>query len=174
MHMVIRTIVYAKDRIGALEEAESDFIILTGENAPFDYYTMFNQDGNGVSGADRWGLLSPVSKATSKNGKKLIDDGMRYTRKGLLDDLKVVREELNTKTDDEIVGSRWGESKYRFNCLGQYRGPSIYLYHEGEGVTCKEHLEDVLSKWKCLYEDKGLENPHKGLGVWVVPADVHY
>ena len=176
--MVIRTIVYARTKEDVLQEAENDFNRLTGENAPFDYYTMFNQDGMGMSGSDRWGKLSPAAKVGSKNGKILVDEGLQFTKEGLLEDLKVVRETLNKATDEEILESkRWkeyGMVKYRFNCLGQYTGSSIYLYHEGEGVTCKDHLKDILSKWKCLYEDKGLDNPYKDLGVWVVPADVHF
>ena len=43
-----------------------------------------------------------------------------------------------------------------------------------EGIKKRSHLNHVLNKWKCLYEDKGEKNPYKKDSIFVVPADVHF
>ena len=67
--------------------------------------------------------------------------------------------------------------RYHFNQLGQYSGGSVMLYdQDGEGITDKAHLNDVLTKWDRIYGNKKeyKENPYCNLAhTWVVPADVH-
>lgn len=50
----------------------------------------------------------------------------------------------------------------------------VALRPRRDGITDEDHPENVLTKWKCLYEDKGRENPHKEQKIYVVPADVHH
>jgi hypothetical protein len=182
MHMVIRAIVYSKYKDGALDEARSVFEKLVDNGDPFDYYQMFDSEGTSVSGRGRWGKLTPVAKVDSKAGKKLIDEGMKYTRDRFNIAIKAIKEGIANYTENELfedekakVNGMLGMFKYYCHVIGNYRGPSVYLYdNDGEGIRNKGNLKDVLSKWKCIYEDVGKENPYKDMSVWVVPADVHY
>jgi len=182
MHMVIRAIVYAKNKEDALAKAANVFDGLTENQDPFDYYEMFNTAGSVVSGRGRWGALPAAVKADSKAGKKLIEEGMKSTWDEFKEAIKAVREGISTGTDEKLfedkdvkTNNMTGMFKYFCGLIGQYSGSAIWLYdHDGEGIRDREHLANTLSKWKCVYEDKGQENPCKDLSVWVVPADVHY
>lgn len=182
MHMVIRTIVYAKDKNEAISKAHGVFNRLTENQHPFDYYQMFDNEGTPVSGKGRWGSLPALSKVDSKNGKKLIDEGMKYTHDEFISSVKKVRETINAYTDEQLfedkdvkIDGMIKMFKYFCSCLGEYAGPRTWLYdNEGEGIHNEHDLKNVLSKWKCIYEDAGKENPYKDMFVWVVPADVHY
>jgi hypothetical protein len=175
MHMVIRAIVYADDEEEALERAREIFERLTENSRPFDYFKMFDEPGSSVSGRGRWGELPACVEASSKEGKKLIKEGMKYTRDEFMRDVKIVRKALKDRTDLQLFNSRYDKEmvRYRFYCLGQDKGASVWLYdNDGEGIQEGSHLRDVLSKWKTLH--KGKENPYLFKRVWVVPADVHF
>ncbi len=195
MHMIIRACVYAKNEEDALDKAKVIFERLCGEGGqPFDYYKTFDEEGSPVSGKGRWGNITPVALATSQEGKKLIDEGMKYTKDNFMEYIKKVRDNLKVYSDEELfeeevtndktkVIQRLNENnnsdlsmfKYYCNCVGQYRGSNIFLYdNDGEGINKGSHLRDVLDKWKFLYEKKGEPNPYKDLKCYVVPADVHY
>ena len=66
--------------------------------------------------------------------------------------------------------------RHMMNQLGQYHGPAVRLYDaDGEGIQDRRHIENVLSRWKVIYEDEGKRNPYAGSGpLWIVPADVHW
>lgn len=173
MHMIIRTIVYAKDEQEALAKARNDFDSMSGEGKDFDYFHMFDDEGTPVSGKGRWGNLPAVALATSTKGKKLIEDGFRYTKESFIESLSKVREALITYNNEELFDEVDKDMfKYRCGCIGQYSGSEIYLYHEGEGIRSQIQLNNVLSKYEDLY--KGKDKPNKDLNVYVVPADVHF
>ena len=177
MHMVIRAIVYANDEEEAMERARDVFDSLC-EDHIFDYYTTFDED-EPMSGRARWGDLPVVAKADSPEGITLIDGGMEATKKEFMNYISRIRRILDEYTDEELYEAKYDSfyNDIRFNArqLGQRRGTTIWLYdHEGAGITTPDHLKDVLSKWRRIYEDKGKENPYdKDKEIWVVPADVH-
>jgi len=166
MHMVIRAIVYANSREEAKVRAERVFKDLTENEEPFDYYSIGFRDGSQAN----------AFKATSKQGKELLERGMKLMAGDFGRSLEAIRQHINKPNnvlmlDGEETGSLW-----RYHCyqLGMYRGPAVWLYDDdGEGIRDSEHLENALNKWRCLYEDDGKPNPHANDEVWVVPADVH-
>ena len=168
MHMLICAIVYAVDEDTALEEAQSIFETLC-EHEHFDYYQTFDEGGK-----DRWGDLPIVAKVNNKEGKKLINDGMKNTRECFTENLKVIREALKVKADEELFED--GYFKSHLHWAGMHSGQSIWLYdNNGSGIENSEHLKDVLNKWKCFYKDvPAKQNPYKNTEVFVVPADVHF
>lgn len=179
--MVIRAIVYAENKDKAQDKAETVFERLV-EDTQFDYYVSFDKDGMGMSGKDRWVKLPAVAEATSRKGKKLIDEGMQFTKVAFTEAMKEIRFITEKYSDKDIFeekdkdsGNLGGFFKHYVYRVGQYRGSSVWLYDsEGEGIKRPTHLKGVLEKWKCLYEDEGKENPYEKLKVYVVPADVHY
>lgn len=169
--MIIRAIVYAKDKDEALQKAYGIFEGMCGEGRDFDYYRMFRKEdaGTGVSGSDRWGELPAVSEVTSKEGKKLVDEGIKYTKQRFMEAIKKVREGIEKYTDDELFEEKDRLDimfKYYCNCIGQYSGPEIFLYDDdGSGIRSERELKDALNQYG---------KPNKELKVYVVPADVHH
>ena len=177
MHMIIRALVYAKNRKEALEAGRAIFERLTQVGGVFDYFVTFDEEGSVVSGKGRWGNLPAASLVTSKMGQKLIGDGMKWTKGGFVRSLQTLRKVLGEKTDEEIFEDERDDSLFRYHChcAGQYLGSEIYLYdNDGSGIRKPKHLEDVLNKWECLHGKEGEKNPYKDLGIYVVPADVHF
>ena len=77
MHMIIRNIVYAEKPQEALQKAKDNMGFMIGDdgNAPFDYYSTFDEGGTNY-----WGSKYPsVAKLGTKMGRKLVCDGWRYT-----------------------------------------------------------------------------------------------
>ncbi len=176
MHMIIRAIVYAEDSLEAVEKAESIFERLTDGEKPFDYYGLFEK---GDYAKDRWGHFKSVYNLNEKDGIRLVEEGWEHTvrdmeeyfkkGKAYLNKCKTVHDILNPKKTDFCMG-RWYLGK-----LGSCEGSSVWLYdNDGSGITTREHLDDTISKWKCLYEDHDKKNPYADLDLWVVPADVHF
>jgi len=166
--MVIRAIVYAQNEQDGLSKAKYVFDRLC-ERAVFDYYATFDEDNGPVAGKGRWGELPVVASAESKEGKELIEEGMRFTKKDFMQRLKVVREVLASKSDEEVFESEYDKEmvRHQFYCLGEYQGSSTWLYdNDGEGIRTEEFLEKVLNKWE--------DERFKDLKVYVVPADVHF
>lgn len=177
MHMIIRAVVYAASYKEALEKGKVIFKRLTEEGAPFDYFVTFDEEGSVVSGKGRWGNLPAVSLVTSRMGQKLIRNGMKWTKESFIRSLQTLRKVLGEKTDEEIFEDELDDAMFRYRCYnaGQYEGSEIYLYdNDGSGIRTPKHLEDTLNKWQCLYEEQGKKSPYKDLGVYVVPADVHF
>ena len=171
MHMIIRNIVYAPSKREALDKAESNMYYMIGDdgNAPFDYYTTFN-----TGASSYWGdKYKPVSKLTSKEGRKLVCDGWKSTLEEMRRHVKAVKKHFRGKSPIDFLASN--DLQHHLSQLGEYRGSSCWLYgDDGEGIKKRRHLNDTLNKWKCLYEDKGEENPYKNDSIFVVPADVHF
>ncbi len=171
MHMIIRNIVYAPSKREALDKAESNMYYMIGDdgNAPFDYYTTFN-----TGASSYWGdKYKPVSKLTSKEGRKLVCDGWKSTLEEIRRHVKAVKNHFRGKSPVDFLASN--DLQHHLSQLGEYRGSSCWLYgDDGEGIKKRRHLNDTLNKWKCLYEDKGEKNPYKNDSIFVVPADVHF
>lgn len=185
MHMVIRAIVYAKSRKKALGLATGIFEQLTGDDRPFDYFTMFDNPGSSVSGKGRWGEMPACSKASSREGGKMISEGWDATVKEFNDAMKEIREALACYTDEEIMEEKSDKPakdglilsliRHKMYQVGQYSGSSYWLYdQDGSAIRDKGHLDNVMNKWACLDESRTSENPYKDLDIWVVPADVHF
>jgi hypothetical protein len=180
MHSIIRILVFAKNKDAALDKAESILERLCGDDKPFDYYTLFRKNDNSpVSGKSRWGNLPAAARADSPKGKRLIDEGMKFTRDSFMRNLKTIREGLANFSDDELfeeklnpqaitqrefdiatgqMSHRWQYDpqmiKHYMYCCGRYEGPDIFLYdQDGVGIRTPSHLNDVLNKWRSLYGD---------------------
>ena len=188
MPQVIRIICYSNNKKEARERAEEILNDnLVGEDKPFDYSTFFDDNTSSVSGKSRWGNLPPVCLADSKEGKKLIDEGMKSTKDYFMTHIKDVRELIDFYSDEELFEEKIIDTKkkiivelenkkdtsdlhmfkYYCNCLGQYRGHSIFVYdNDGEGIRNYQHLKDVLNKWGA--------KEYKGLKCYVIPCDCHY
>jgi hypothetical protein len=184
MHQVIRAIVYADNKEEALDKAKGVFERLCGEDGhTFDYFTTFDDNSSEMSGPARWGKLPVVALANSKEGKKLIDDGMKWIRQTYMENLQKAKEMIKNYSDEELFEEKILDSKtqvvqrltntnhnlsmarYYFYCVGEWKGSNIWLYdNDGEGIRNSGHLKDVLNKW----------GEHKDKKVYVVPADVHY
>ena len=176
MHQVISAIVYAEDEEEAMNQASRIFDNMVVLEI-FDYYRTFDEDGDGVSGKSRWGKLPAYAKADSEEGKKLVGDGMKYTKDEFIEDVGKIRECLSKFSDEEIFNGDARENLlFRCYChhAGQYKGSSVWLYdNDGDGIRTEKEMNDTLGKYACLYEDKGEKNPYANDTVWVVPADVH-
>lgn len=174
MHQCIRLIVYADKEEEAGECAEKILFRLCGDYLPFDYGEILEKNNH-------WNVPS-ICLANSKEGKKLLDDGMRYYKNNFLDALKKVRVCLENYSDEEIFEEKPKQDlrqeiidkleggstrnclwKYYFYQVGKYAGSDIFVYDfEGEGIRDSEHLKDALYKW------------NEGKTVWVVCCDVHF
>lgn len=166
MHMVIRAVVFATGRMEALAVAKKVFNYLVEERA-FDRYTTFETDGTQMSGAGRWGKMRYAARVSSPEGKKMLNEGFRNTKKAFAKNITRIRKHINKPIPDLLEGKADDMFKHYLYLAGQYKGDSIWLYdHDGEGIRDTTHLNNVLKRWNSpVYADKE---------VWIVPADVHY
>ena len=169
MHMTIRAIVYAENKNNAVSQAEGVFTRLV-ERDTFDYYSLF-----GEGAEDIWGDRIVASKYKTKEGKKLVKDGWDFTYRDTKEYFKKVKKILKKyKNVDDFLDGDTFDRWYLYK-LGAYEGSSLWLYDDdGSGIRDEKHLNNVLDKWKHLYEDKNINNPYKNKDIWVVPADVHF
>jgi hypothetical protein len=187
--MIIRVIVYAHDEQEAMENARQVFEGLCENQDPFDYYTTFDED-KPMSGKNRWGELPVVVKVCTRHGSEecdtckerfkcyttkiidLVHEGMEATKQEFFKHLVDIKHGFATKSDIELFED--GMFKYYMYAAGREKGPSVYLYdQDGDGIADTEHLDNVLNKWQCNYEE-GEENPYSDMDMFVIPADVHY
>jgi len=198
MHKVIRVMVYAEDPEDAMAKAKEILDQLTENQQPYDYYCTFDDENTIVSGKARWGELPVAAKYDSDEGKKLVDEGWKFTEEAFMNSIEKVRLGLNKFTYEELMDERSRELDedlrpvydelvvmFRYTCdsIG-YSHYDVWLYdQDGEHIRTPHHLKNVLTKWACLKkkddeDDKpGLPQPdpdYDGLDIWVVPADVHY
>jgi len=182
MHMVIRAIVHARDEEEAMEKAKRVFEGLVKADR-FDYYTTFDDTSSKMSGPARWGPLPPVARADSKEGKRLIEEGMTYTWEDFKYYIAKVRRLLREFSDRELFEEEPEEVKsiamglksdedllsdlrlidIYLKHAARVRGPTAWLY-DGEGYP--------ITNRRCLRI--ALEPREKGTRAYVVPADVHY
>jgi hypothetical protein len=163
MHQLI----YAPSPDEALGTARTAFDQLVGadlRDVPvFDYYVTFDEAGNGISGADRWGDLPTAARVDSEEGQALLDRGWEATKQAFDDALASITEGLDDLSPEEIMHDK---DSIRYHCyrLGQYAGPTISLYDEhGRGIRHRDHLEAIQT-----------DAPPADYELWIVPADVHY
>jgi hypothetical protein len=200
MHQVIRLLVYSDTEENALSEAEGLLDNMCVDGKPFDYYTLFNDDKAVMSGKARWGDLPAVTQVQcdkfntekcdtcsarfncyTKDTMILINEGMETTRRDFHETFEKVKEMINSQTEEEL-NEETGKDGWRFKFLcGELNnnqvGSNCYLYdQDGEAISNKRHLNDVLTKWKCIYEEgkPPKTNPYKDLNIFCVPCDVHY
>ena len=177
MHMIIRAIVFAKNNDDALNKAEIVFKRLCEDQRPFDYYAMFDTPGTAVSGAGRWGQMEAVSLASSRQGLKLINEGMKYQKESFLQGISRLKQHLKRGIDELwLNNTAWkkdiGSFHYTCHQLGQYSGGEVFLYdQDGEGIRSETHLDDVLNRW--ADKEGVIPEEYSDLKVYVVPADVH-
>lgn len=180
MHKTIRAIVYAKTKDEGLSKANTVFEQLTENGHVFDYFSTFDED----SATSSFGDIPQIALANSHAGQKLIDEGWKYTKEEIIEALEKVRrivklpdEEL--LKDDKLLRNdmadvAWSWS-WPFSIVGDMSGFHRWLFdQDGTPISDEKHLQHVLNKWKCLYEDRNQLNPNKNNSVWVVPADVHF
>jgi len=185
MHQIIRVLVFANDKEEALSNAGEVLDNLCENNRVFDYYSLFtDEDSTEVSGKGRWGDLPEAVLASSKEGKKLIEDGINYTKKEFIDNLKKIKRMIKKFSMEDLFNERSNKStkndkfdlsmfKHWLYLAGMYQGTAIWLYDQnGDGIKDAGYLKNVLDKWECNY-DKNEKNPDIDKDVWVVPADVH-
>lgn len=174
--MLIRGLVHADSPPDALETAKHEVFLPLVDRGTFDYYVTFDADGRGVAGNDRWGDYPAVAPADSSAGRKLIEDGWRYTVKEYEYSFDTVAEFLDTRErtafwEDTDVHRQY---HYAFHKIGEYEGPHTYLYDEaGQGVRDRGHLRLIQNAYED-FVDETMDNPYRDQDLFVVPADVHY
>ncbi|WP_458209884.1 hypothetical protein [Haladaptatus sp. NG-SE-30] len=162
MHQLIYALVEAPTKDDALARGNATFDRLVGagpEEAVFDYYVTFDEEGPTVAGKARWGELPVVAPVDSNDGEALLTHGWTATRQEFERNLERVKEAVDKFSTDELMRDK---NLARHTCykLGAYRGPSLFLYDEfGTAIRHREQLDRVLDT-----DDR----------LWIVPADVHY
>lgn len=157
MHQIIRAIVYATDEETALDIAKEVFTHLVDDGV-VDYFTTIDEEQ--IEG------FPCCVEATSDEGKKLIAEGMQYTKEEFTENMQRIRKAMNEHTDEEL----FEDIMFRHGCfhIGQNRGSSVWIYDtHAQGITTEQDLKIAVEQYKEYY---GVDNDEK---VWVVPADVH-
>ena len=186
MHKVIRFIVYADNKEGAMKTADLLLNRLC-EKGSYDYGTFFNESSP-VSGKTRWGQKPCCSLASGEPGKKLIDEAMKWQKDEFLEKIKAMRKVLEEYENDELYEEELQDkrkkiietlennkdrsfieylSSFRFvcNCIGGGYHGDIYLYdHEAQPIITKNDLKNALNKW-------GQKDKRK---IYVIPCDTHF
>jgi hypothetical protein len=159
-------------------------------NQTYDYGTFFNEKDSTVSGVARWGKKEPCALVTSKEGKLLIDEGMRWQRNEFDEKIKALRKDLERYDDDDLFEGeiqddrkkivekleQKGENpflealstfRYLCNCIGTSYHGDVFLYdQDAQPINNNVDLKTVLNKWG----DEKLKDKK----VWVIPCDVHF
>lgn len=164
MHMDIGVLVRADDADGARDTAEGVFDNLCGDGKPFDYFTLV--DDMGPDQKEK-GVGRGIYRAASSRGKTWISGLHEATKGEFMDGIARVRKVLAANSDEDIW--RHGEDikrcdMFRFRCgrLGDYAGPSIWLYDgDGAGIRDDARLHGILTE---------VGDPP----LWIVLADVHH
>ena len=197
MHRMVLTIVYAKSRSRAIDEAKKKLNDLTGDDRAFDYYQLFNttDDHWETAGTGRFGKHETCYELESKEGTELLNKAIESTKNELFETCDYLKLMLATHSPEELWQHKGGkcsicetlekEKKTLHHCdMFTYLAsemPSckrdctnVYVYHDLEPVTDLRTLGNVLNKYKTLYEDSGKPNPHADDKIWIIPADVHF
>lgn len=173
MHQLIHGLVYADSSEEALETARHDVFEPLVRRSVYDYVVTFDQDGRGVSGADRWGSLPPAVSVETDRGEELVDRGWEATTDSYQRSFDRVEEFLSTHDPQNFWEEQEIHMEYAldFQRIGQFEGPATFLYdQDGVGIRNRGHLESVRNYWT----DLGDSEPYENLELYVVPADVHY
>ena len=181
--MLICVIVGAEEEEAALEKAKETLEILV-ERGDFDYYTTFDMDGHGMAGKDRWGELPVVARIESKEGKKLIEEGLKWTEQNFEYAITKVRNVLQRYTNTELfeefcvheevaaklseeIEQEWRDlhmAHYWLASAGMNHPSDTYLWSdEGEQIENRHTLEYII---ECHKKEKKK--------IFIVPSDVHH
>ena len=161
--MIIYALVEAPTQHDALVEGKAVFDRLVGANhhacAVFDYYCTFDEEDTTVAGKARWGDLPTAAPVDSDDGQNLLHRGWNATKEEFERSLDRVKEALDELSDEEIMRDE-DLARHAFHQVGEYDGPTIFLYNEyANGIRHREQLDRVLEESEEL---------------WIVPADVHF
>lgn len=174
MHLIIYAVVTGTDKEDALGRGKHVFDTLTRprhNSAVFDYYTAFDEDGNSVSGEDRWGEHPAVVPLDSATGTEWAEDGIESTRDQLSDALDTVAAGMTDSESDDTEASFTGDVditrnfQFKYACLkiGRDRGLPYRVYDQnGDSIASLDELEHIRSS-----------ETDSDTNLWVVPADVH-
>lgn len=157
-HKLITLIVYAEDEDDAVSRATYILEDMCSGRRIYNWYSLFTEESkNTTAGIGRWGKLPLVTPANSKIGKKLIDEGLDYTKKEIKESLSKLHEKIRDIKDEDI-------EKLIYKVLNE--DDISYLYdNNGEAIINEERLNKVLNKLD--------DSKYKDLKVYVVPADIH-
>ena len=165
MHMLIRVLVPAADATEAVDAARFalDRLIGIGEGAStaFDYYKTLDESTARYRDHPRYAGLDPAHRLSSTTGKQLLDDAIEAQATWFVETVATLREKLDRL---EPAGVMDDVDLVRYDCyrLGQFAGPSVWIYDEhGAGLRSRSAVDRYV-------DDR---NPDS---LWVVPADVHY
>ncbi|WP_049934173.1 hypothetical protein [Haloplanus natans] len=165
MHMLIRVLVPAADAIEAVGTARFalDRLIGIGEGAStaFDYYKTLDESTARYRDHPRYGGLDPAHRLSSATGKQLLDDAIEAQATWFVETVATLREKLDRLEPAEVMDD---VDLVRYDCyrLGQFAGPSVWIYDEhGTGLRSRNAVDRYI-------EDRDSDS------LWVVPADVHY
>lgn len=165
MHMLIRVLVPASDLVEAVGIARYalDRLIGIGEGSrtAFDYYRTLDESTARFRDHPRYGGLDPAHRLSSETGEQLLDDAIESQATWFVDTLTTLREKLDRLDPAEVMDD---VDLARYDCyqLGQFAGPSVWIYDEdGAGLRSQAAVDRYL-------DDRERNS------IWVVPADVHY
>jgi hypothetical protein len=165
MHMLIRVLVPAADATEAVGAARFalDRLIGIGEGAStaFDYYKTLDESTAWYRDHPRYGGLDPAHRLSSETGKHLLDDAIEAQATWFVETVATLREKLDTLEPTDVMND---VDLVRYDCyrLGQFAGPSVWIYDEHGAGLRSRHAVDRYVK------DRDSDS------LWVVPADVHY
>ncbi len=165
MHMLIRVLVPAIDAIKAVDAARFslDRLIGIGEGAStvFDYYKTLDESTARYRDYPRYGGLDPAHRLSSVTGEQLLDDAVEAQTTWFVETVATLREKLDRLDSAEVMDD---VDLARYDCypLGQFAGPSVWVYDEhGAGLRSRAAVDRYIA-------DRDPDS------LWVVPADVHY
>ena len=141
-----------------------------------------------------WDKDAQILNVKSKEGKEALDAILRDQKNRLSDWLDKVRNGLKHWTNQDIWDGAERTFKNReeadkvpielhdidmllhyMHMAGQYWGDGVYLYSdESEPIKNLRTLNDVTTKWACIYEDRGKENPFKDDEIFLVTMLANY
>lgn len=165
MHMLIRVLVPAIDATKAVDAARFslDRLIGIGEGAStvFDYYKTLDESTARYRDYPRYGGLDLAHRLSSVTGEQLLDDAVEAQTTWFVETVATLREKLDRLDSAEVMDD---VDLARYDCypLGQFAGPSVWVYDEhGAGLRSRAAVDRYIA-------DRDPDS------LWVVPADVHY
>jgi hypothetical protein len=138
MHILTRVLVSAPDptEAGSVARFALDRLIGTGEGAStaFDYYKTLDESTARHRDHPRYGGFDPAHRLSSATGKQLLDDAIEAQATWFVETVATLREKLDRLDPAEVMDD---VDLARYDCyrLGQFAGPSVWVYDEhGAGL----------------------------------------
>lgn len=158
MHSHIGILSYARNE----KEAEKKSIrVIKGQTSNhsqslWDYFLKYNED------FARWDLKRPIRVEQCMDR---IYDIFKNQQENFKSHLAHLKEAIKNENQAEII--TWS---YLLSTKSAY-----HLFDdEGESIETNETLQNVLNKYRCVYEDQGKENPFNDDQIYFMDFDVHY